>query len=141
MDRMYLKDLGLINSEKRKRKLGSNLLMVSLLKKYSRKFLKPSTGTWLSKKTKSYLTQKVSIITRQTYFRRVSILWNCTRKQSRFWGIRGKYLPSLSKMLTDLIFWYRLSVHSKFIDINSKKGFALSNSSWCWMSSKEFLPA
>lgn len=141
MDRMYLKDLGLINSEKRKRKLGSNLLMVSLLKKYSRKFLKPSTGTWLSEKTKSYLTQKVSIITRQTYFRRVSIVWNFTRKQSRFWGIRGKYLPSLSKMLTDLIFWYRLSVPSKFIDINSKKGFALSNSSWCWMSSKEFLPA
>lgn len=141
MDRMYLKDLGLINSEKRKRKLGSNLLMVSLLKKYSRKFLKPSTGTWLSEKTKSYLTQKLSIITRQTYFRRVSIVWNCTRKRSRFWGIRGKYLPSLSKMLTDLIFWYRLSVPSKFIDINSKKGFASSNSSWCWMSSKEFLPA
>lgn len=141
MDRMYLKDLGLINSEKKKRKLGSNLLMVSLLKKYSRKFLKPSTGTWLSEKTKSYLTQKLSIITRQTYFRRVSIVWNCTRKRSRFWGIRGKYLPSLSKMLTDLIFWYRLSVPSKFIDINSKKGFALSNSSWCWMSSKEFLPA
>jgi hypothetical protein len=88
---MYLKDLGLINSEKRKRKLGSNLLMVSLLKKYSRKFLKPSTGTWLSKETKSYKMQKLSTIARQTYFRRVFIVLSCTRKQSRFRGIRDRF--------------------------------------------------